>query len=145
MQPPLSPECSTDDSTAAVAESEPAAAESLRGVLAALPPVQHGFAYGSSVFAQPGAAALRSAPPMVDYLFAVDDPQAWHATNLERNARHYSPLMRAAGPSAVIAVADSVGAGVHFNPFVRVGSQASAVASAGGRCERFFSNTATRR
>ena len=49
----------------------------------------------------------------------VDDPVAWHAANLERNRRHYS-LRGAAGASAVAAVAEHVGAGVHFNAFARV-------------------------
>jgi translocator assembly and maintenance protein 41 len=44
---------------------------------------------------------------------------AWHAANLARNRRHYS-LLGAAGPSAVAAVAERVGAGVHFNAFARV-------------------------
>ena len=44
---------------------------------------------------------------------------AWHAANLARNRRHYS-LLGAAGPSAVAAVAERVGAGVHFNAFCRV-------------------------
>jgi translocator assembly and maintenance protein 41 len=38
---------------------------------------------------------------------------------LARNRRHYS-LLGAAGPSAVAAVAERVGAGVHFNAFARV-------------------------
>jgi translocator assembly and maintenance protein 41 len=49
----------------------------------------------------------------------VDDPVAWHAANLARNRRHYS-LLGAAGPSAVAAVAERVGVGVHFNAFARV-------------------------
>ena len=105
-------------------DEEHTAAVNLRSALASFPGVQHAFAYGSAVFAQPGAEALRIGAPMVDYIFAVDDPVSWHAANLECNARHYSPLMRAAGASAVVAVADSVGTGVHFNPFARVGTQA---------------------
>ena len=97
---------------------------SLQTVLEAFPPVHHAFAYGSSVFPQPGAEALRGAPPLVDFIFAVDDPLSWHEANLERNGAHYSLLLQAAGPAAVVALADSVGAGVHFNPFVRVGTQA---------------------
>ena len=47
---------------------------------------------------------------------------AWHAANLARNRRHYSAL-GALGPAAVAAVADRVGVGVHFNPFVRLNTQ----------------------
>ena len=53
----------------------------------------------------------------------VDDPLAWHAANLARNRRHYS-VLGAAGPLAVVCLADTLGAGIHFNPFVRLGSQA---------------------
>ena len=113
----------------------------LSAALAAFPPVAHAFAYGSGIFAQPGAAAVRAGEqPMLDFIFAargfrgaaracgrlthgacaqVDDPVAWHAANLARNRRHYS-LLGAAGPSAVAAVAERVGAGVHFNAFARV-------------------------
>ena len=105
----------------------------LSAALAAFPPVAHAFAYGSGIFAQPGAAAVRAGEqPMLDFIFAargfrgaaracgrlthgacaqVDDPVAWHAANLARNRRHYS-LLGAAGPSAVAAVAERVGAGV---------------------------------
>ena len=76
-------------------------AEELLSILASFPPVQHAFAYGSGVFKQPGlydaeagaAAAPAGAPaaaaaaasssgggkPMLDFIFAVDDPVAWHA------------------------------------------------------------------
>ncbi len=75
--------------------SEPA--EVLHTVLASFPPVQHAFAYGSGVFKQPGlydghleapagapAAATAGSStagdrPMLDFIFAVDDPVAWHA------------------------------------------------------------------
>jgi len=52
---------------------------------------------------------------------------SWHAANLARNRAHYS-LLGAAGPRAVVAVAEAVGAGVYFNPFVKVGSQARTAA-----------------
>lgn len=72
--------------------SEPA--EVLHTVLASFPPVQHAFAYGSGVFKQPGlyeghpevsaegptaAAKSPGSRPMLDFIFAVDDPAAWHA------------------------------------------------------------------
>lgn len=73
-------------------------APELHSVLAAFPPVAHAVAYGSGVFAQPGlyedggdsgagGTGRRSAPaapqtgdrPMLDFIFAVEDPVAWHA------------------------------------------------------------------
>ena len=72
-------------------------AEVLHSVLDSFPPVQHAFAYGSGVFEQPGlydapaaeglaeaaaggaaAAAPAADQPMLDFIFAVDDPVAWH-------------------------------------------------------------------
>lgn len=70
--------------------------EVLHDVLAGFPPVAHAFGYGSGVFKQPG---LYDHPaqqevagsggtggggggdgdrPMLDFIFAVDDPVAWH-------------------------------------------------------------------
>jgi hypothetical protein len=46
------------------------------------PPVSYGFAYGSGVFVQPDlyqANTPRHLGPMLDFMFAVDDPQRWHA------------------------------------------------------------------
>jgi hypothetical protein len=45
------------------------------------PSVHHAFAYGSGVFKQPGLYsdnAKQHEGPMVDLIFAVDDPVAWH-------------------------------------------------------------------
>jgi mitochondrial translocator assembly and maintenance protein 41 len=45
------------------------------------PSVQHAFAYGSGVFKQPGLYSddtKQHEGPMVDLIFAVDDPIAWH-------------------------------------------------------------------
>jgi hypothetical protein len=70
--------------------------------LSEFPPVQHAFGYGSGVFKQPGlyevqspsseAAAIAAGAaggrgssaaavdrPMLDFIFAVEDPTAWHA------------------------------------------------------------------
>ncbi len=55
----------------------------------------------------------------------MEDPRAWHAANLAHNRRHYSAL-GAGGAGAVVCVADRLGVGVHFNPFVRLGAQARA-------------------
>ncbi len=65
----------------------------------------------------------------------VEDPLSWHAANLARNRRHYSAL-GAAGPRAVVALADALGVGVHFNPFVRLDTQARSPRAAHNRAAR---------
>lgn len=58
--------------------------ELLRSVLQEFPPVQHAVAYGSGVFAQPGLYSKAHAngivpnSPMIDLIFAVEDPLQWH-------------------------------------------------------------------
>ena len=43
------------------------------------PSVQAAFGYGSGIFKQPSAAGGRHASqPMLDFIFAVRDPQGWH-------------------------------------------------------------------
>ncbi|MEW5305556.1 MAG: hypothetical protein WDW36_008089 [Sanguina aurantia] len=59
---------------------------------------------------------------MIDHIFAVQDPESWHAENLERNPSHYSWL-RHFGPKLVCGVADGVGVGVHFNTLVQLDEQ----------------------
>ena len=110
----------------------------LSAVLEVVPEVEHAFGYGSGVFAQPQASAsddahadavrrasgdaasapTRGTPTMVDYVFAVRSPLEWHAENMRRNPSHYAPHLRALGPAAVVAIADRVGVGVHFNTLV---------------------------
>lgn len=60
-----------------------------RALREAFPRVAFAMAYGSGVFAQKNHDASTS---LLDLVFAVDDPAAWHAANLERNASHYSLL-----------------------------------------------------
>ena len=126
----------------------------LSAVLDVVPEVEHAFGYGSGVFAQPQASAsdighadavrrasgdAASAPTrgtpnaMVDYVFAVRSPLEWHADNMRRNPSHYAPHLRALGPAAVVAIADRVGVGVHFNTLVpwRGGADAGATLGPG--------------
>lgn len=101
-------------------------------VLASMPAVEFAVAYGSGVFAQvdttrlvPAAEAdaarhgrARAGDKMVDFIFAVADPIAWHAANLRANAPHYSALGWL-GPRATARVQCSrFGAGVYFNTLV---------------------------
>ncbi len=109
----------------------------LYAVLDVVPPVEHAFGYGSGVFTQPlassnetnvdevqrgsGTEASVATPrptTMVDFVFAVTSPKQWHAENIQRNPSHYAPHIRLLGPDAVVAIADRVGVGVHFNTLV---------------------------
>lgn len=78
-----------------------------------LPSVDFCCAYGSSLLPN-----NRDKTSMVDYIIGVADPEEWHAENLERNRNHYSRWMAGLGPKIITCVADRVGVGVHFNPFV---------------------------
>ncbi|PNT63481.1 hypothetical protein BRADI_4g16540v3 [Brachypodium distachyon] len=78
-----------------------------------LPPVDFCCAYGSTLLhARPDGTS------MVDYILGVNDPLQWHSENMERNPSHYSSWMARLGPDAVTWLADRVGVGVYFNPFV---------------------------
>lgn len=96
----------------------PDIAKQLRGVLEDIPHVQHAFAYGSGVIVQPDLYHHSSTnKPMLDFIFAVDDPIDWHAQNLQQNGHHYS-ILGNLGPSAVVWNAERLGAGIHFNTAV---------------------------
>ena len=105
-------------------------AEALASVLDVVPPVRHAFGYGSGVFAQPSPsdahvdddaarrASGRAATPsgaVADFVFIVESPRQWHAENMARNPTHYAPHVRLLGPTFAASLADSVGAGVHYN------------------------------
>ncbi|KAI0523248.1 hypothetical protein KFK09_005642 [Dendrobium nobile] len=85
----------------------------LAGPLKALPPVDFCCAYGSSLLSN-----NTDKSSMVDYIIGVADPEKWHAENFERNKIHYSRWMSILGPKMITCVADKIGVGVHFNPFV---------------------------
>lgn len=55
-------------------------AKELSAFLKTLPVVQHAFAYGSGIFPQKGLyeSGGRGKGPMLDFIFAVEDPEAWH-------------------------------------------------------------------
>lgn len=53
------------------------------------PPISYGFAYGSGVFVQPDLYqpnAPAGSGPMLDFIFAVEDPVAWHTQVCSRQA-----------------------------------------------------------
>jgi translocator assembly and maintenance protein 41 len=83
------------------------------------PPVDHALAYGSGVFAQPGlySRTNEQSRPMIDFLFGVEDPIAWHDRNIECNPSHYS-LMSLLGPKLIDRASRFIGCGVYFNAMV---------------------------
>lgn len=81
---------------------------------ATFPRVAFTMAYGSGVFQQKHHDASSS---MVDLVFAVDDPVAWHAQNLAQNPQHYS-FLKLFGAANVAAFQENFGAGVYYNTLV---------------------------
>ncbi|XP_043298872.1 phosphatidate cytidylyltransferase, mitochondrial isoform X4 [Cervus canadensis] len=74
------------------------------------------FAYGSGVYRQAGPSSDQK-NAMLDFVFTVDDPVAWHSKNLKKNRNHYS-FLRVLGPRIITAVQDNYGAGVYYNPLI---------------------------
>ncbi len=74
----------------------PGVAKQLRGVLEDFPHVQHAFAYGSGVIVQPDLYDKSSTnKPMLDFIFAVDNPHEWHAQVCSSSGLHkQSPEQR---------------------------------------------------
>lgn len=87
----------------------------LRSFLKVIPPVEFCCIYGSTLH-----PSNNDKSTMVDYILGVSDPQKWHSENLKKNRDHYATWMVWLGGARLITdVADEVGVGVHFNPFVR--------------------------
>ncbi|CAB4316506.1 unnamed protein product [Prunus armeniaca] len=56
---------------------------------------------------------------MVDCILGVSNPRQWHSEHLTLNNDHYSSWMVLLGGARLITdVADEIGVGMHFNPFV---------------------------
>lgn len=87
----------------------------LQSFLKHLPPVEFCCVYGSSLHPNRGNAEST----MVDCILGVSDPQQWHSENLKLNNDHYASWMVILGGARLVTnVADHIGVGVHFNPFV---------------------------
>ncbi|KAB2055671.1 hypothetical protein ERO13_A11G047300v2 [Gossypium hirsutum] len=86
----------------------------LLSFLNAIPPVDFCCVYGSTLHStDPGKST------MVDYILGVSDPLQWHSENLKMNADHYASWMVLLGGAKLITnIADKLGVGVHFNPYV---------------------------
>ncbi|XP_074054647.1 phosphatidate cytidylyltransferase, mitochondrial isoform X1 [Macrotis lagotis] len=74
------------------------------------------FAYGSGVYRQAGPNGGRK-DLMLDFVFTVDDPVAWHAKNLQKNRAHYS-FLRVFGPKFIAKVQNNYGAGIYYNTMI---------------------------
>ncbi|KAI4305366.1 hypothetical protein L6164_028736 [Bauhinia variegata] len=86
----------------------------VEGFLKILPPVEFACIYGSSLHPN-----NQDKSTMTDYILGVADPLQWHSENLKLNKNHYASWMVHLGGARLITeVADDIGVGVHFNPFV---------------------------
>ncbi|GME70574.1 unnamed protein product [Ambrosiozyma monospora] len=79
-------------------------------------PIRFAFGYGSKVFSQGAQSDLSNA--QMDMMFAVSYPDHWHSLNINQNPDHYSSLKHLG--SNFIAKVEEFGAGVYFNPFVKM-------------------------
>ncbi|XP_020232439.1 phosphatidate cytidylyltransferase, mitochondrial isoform X2 [Cajanus cajan] len=85
-----------------------------RSFLQVLPPIEFACVYGSSLH-----PSNNDKTTMTDYILGVCDPKQWHSENLKLNKHHYASWMvNLGGERLITGVADKVGVGVHFNPFV---------------------------
>lgn len=106
-------------------------------VIGQFPSIDFGFAYGSGVVRQDGYdysnnGGMRSVGanvdvekdkveenelPMVDMIFAVKDPLAWHTANMALNPTHYTPMVTV-DPSTLSHLQDSYGANMWYNAMI---------------------------
>ncbi|XP_062096690.1 uncharacterized protein LOC133802407 isoform X2 [Humulus lupulus] len=83
----------------------------LESFLKVLPPVEFCCVYGSALHPN-----NHDKSNLVDYILGVSNPPEWHA---ELNGDHYASCMLHLGGSRLITeIADNIGVGVHFNPYV---------------------------
>lgn len=73
-------------------------------------PIKFSVAYGSGAVEQRGYESAK-APPMIDFIFGVDNSREWHEINLEQNRAHYSGVARMLGPATL----QHSGAGLYYN------------------------------
>lgn len=88
--------------------------EAASEILSSLPPAPFAFAYGSSIVPQDDAPQRR----MIDLIVAVENAEAWHAQNLERNPSHYARALSHLGAGRIAEV-QRAGAAVYFNTILQ--------------------------
>jgi len=86
-------------------------------------------------FSEPGdlfcaIAGREGIAPMIDLIFAVDDPREWHKQNFERYRSHYAGLGHL-GPSAVATMQGTLGGKMWYNALVRLYDAYHSLHSAG--------------
>ncbi|XP_036995208.1 phosphatidate cytidylyltransferase, mitochondrial isoform X2 [Artibeus jamaicensis] len=84
------------------------------------------FAYGSGVYRQAGPSSDQK-NAMLDFVFTVDDPVAWHSKNLKKNWNHYS-FLKVLGPKFITSIQDNYGAGVYYNTLIMCDGRVKIVA-----------------
>ncbi|ORX83678.1 mitochondrial matrix Mmp37 [Anaeromyces robustus] len=83
-------------------------------------PIAYAFAYGSGVFKQKGYENEKK-KPLVDYVFAVNDPLEWHKINFEQFQQHYSGLGKMSHSSKILStIQEDYGAKIYYNTFVEM-------------------------
>ncbi|XP_019265561.1 PREDICTED: phosphatidate cytidylyltransferase, mitochondrial isoform X2 [Nicotiana attenuata] len=86
----------------------------LGSLLEILPPVEFCCIYGSKLHPN-----NKDETSMIDYIIGVADPKQWHSENLKLNKDHYASwLVHLGGTRMITDIANDIGVGVHFNPFV---------------------------
>ncbi|XP_069907196.1 phosphatidate cytidylyltransferase, mitochondrial isoform X3 [Oryctolagus cuniculus] len=78
------------------------------------------FPAGPTSFAGVGTETFllfTSQNAMLDFVFTVDDPVAWHSKNLKKNRSHYS-FLKVLGPRIISSIQNNCGAGVYYNPLI---------------------------
>lgn len=82
---------------------------------------RHAAAAGGNGAALPAAAPVSLVDePMLDLIFGVADPVAFHRDNMRRNPAHYSFMRLAHRMPRVIGAVQEYGAGVWYNTLVRL-------------------------
>lgn len=100
-------------------------------ILSIFPEVAFAMAYGSGVVEQAGydySLAKRpdsvlnsnndsaSLLPMLDFIFVVEDSEAWHTENINRNPSHYSSVIKS--PRSISYFQDQISANFWFNAYI---------------------------
>ncbi|XP_065862545.1 uncharacterized protein [Euphorbia lathyris] len=86
----------------------------LKSFLEVIPSVDFCCVYGSALHPN-----NHDKSAMVDFILGVSDPLQWHFEDLKLNGDHYASWMvHFGGAKLVTQVANKIGVGVHFNPFV---------------------------